>query len=370
MTSVQILTIPSAQPVFVPRPGARFQKGLAVNLTEKTTLLLVAGDLALHASAVYAGHALRFGTFPPSEGSAALLPGPGSVLRCGVLFSSYLVELYNSKQLLLQGPAVRDSARADPVPSRCCRSCTTCCRRSRSGGASSRCPLPCSRVMQFPGTGFAPSSRGTGAEGARARDRDGGQEDRFADPVAQSAARAARLLQLRPGERRHPAPGDRGTASAPLSDVVRKGRPQKIVVSLTERRGTLPVRDILSCKLKGVEVVEATSFYEELTGKLLLEDLHPSGLIFSEGFRVTRTIRISKRAFDITAALAGCCSRLPLLPLDRTGHRARVGRPRASSDRSGPARTKALRALSSSGACARTRSRRRARSGPRRTTSG
>jgi sugar transferase (PEP-CTERM system associated) len=114
-------------------------------------------------------------------------------------------------------------------------------------------------------------------------------------------------------------------ASVPTGDIVGKGnaliqvvnreKPQKIVISLTERRGVLPVKEILSCKLSGIEIVDAASFYEEMTGKLLLEDLRPSALIFSDGFKTTPAIRLYKRLFDIVSALLFLLLTLPVLPL-------------------------------------------------------
>jgi sugar transferase (PEP-CTERM system associated) len=106
-----------------------------------------------------------------------------------------------------------------------------------------------------------------------------------------------------------------GSSGACLMEVVRQEKLEKIVVSLSERRGTLPVRDILSCKLSGIEVVDAPSFYEQMTGKLFLEDLRPSWLIFSDGFRMRSAMRLYTRFFDITASSIGLLITLPVLPL-------------------------------------------------------
>jgi len=88
----------------------------------------------------------------------------------------------------------------------------------------------------------------------------------------------------------------------------------KVVVSLAERRGFFPVEELLSCKLAGIEVVDAPSFYESHTHKLLIENIRPSSFIFSQGFRVTRVLRLCKRLTDITASLLGILFFLPLLP--------------------------------------------------------
>ncbi|MBC8413265.1 MAG: TIGR03013 family PEP-CTERM/XrtA system glycosyltransferase [Nitrospira sp.] len=88
---------------------------------------------------------------------------------------------------------------------------------------------------------------------------------------------------------------------------------QKVVVSLTERRGTFPVREVLNCKLQGIDIVDGPSFYEKMTGKLLIENMNPSHLIFSEGFRITTVGRHFKRIFDITIALIGIVIASPLI---------------------------------------------------------
>lgn len=88
----------------------------------------------------------------------------------------------------------------------------------------------------------------------------------------------------------------------------------RIVVSLGERRGFFPVEELLSCKLAGIEVMDAPSFYEIATQKLLIENITPSWFIFSNGFKVTWFLRLCKRILDITASLAGLLCFLPILP--------------------------------------------------------
>jgi sugar transferase (PEP-CTERM system associated) len=89
----------------------------------------------------------------------------------------------------------------------------------------------------------------------------------------------------------------------------------KVVVSLSERRGAFPLQDVMNCKFCGIEVVDAPSFYEDLTGKLLLENINPSWFIFSDGFKLNSTIKFYKRTIDVIGALIGLAFTLPLLPL-------------------------------------------------------
>lgn len=73
----------------------------------------------------------------------------------------------------------------------------------------------------------------------------------------------------------------------------------KVVVALPDRRGKLPLGALLACKLRGVDVEEETTFYEKISGKVLLENLRPSWIIFSRGFAITPLLGGLKRLADI-----------------------------------------------------------------------
>jgi len=67
-----------------------------------------------------------------------------------------------------------------------------------------------------------------------------------------------------------------------LSDdqIIFEYRPQKMVIALTERRGNLPLKEIMHSKLRGVEVYDAAAYYEHVSGCLMIEEMHPSSFIF------------------------------------------------------------------------------------------
>ena len=88
----------------------------------------------------------------------------------------------------------------------------------------------------------------------------------------------------------------------------------QVVVSLGERRGIFPVEELLNCKLAGIEVVDAPTFYERATHKMLIENITPSWFIFSHGFKVTWLLRLCKRMLDIAASFLGLMVFLPLIP--------------------------------------------------------
>jgi sugar transferase (PEP-CTERM system associated) len=87
----------------------------------------------------------------------------------------------------------------------------------------------------------------------------------------------------------------------------------RIFVGMSDRRGKLPIRELLRAKLSGVRVEDVNSVYERLTGKLLVEDLRPSWLIFSDDFRASRLTRQTKRTFDLLLALIGLVLGAPLM---------------------------------------------------------
>jgi len=65
----------------------------------------------------------------------------------------------------------------------------------------------------------------------------------------------------------------------------------------------LPVHEILDCKMDGVLIVDMLTFFERETGKVKLELLHPSWLFLSDGFRISNTSIVLKRALDIVVSL-------------------------------------------------------------------
>jgi sugar transferase (PEP-CTERM system associated) len=102
---------------------------------------------------------------------------------------------------------------------------------------------------------------------------------------------------------------------ADIQDLVASRGIDRIFVGLSDRRGRLPVRELLRSKLSGVRVEDVNTVYERLTGKLMVEDLRPSWLIFSDDFRASRLTRQTKRAFDIVLAFVGLVVAAPLMVL-------------------------------------------------------
>ena len=77
----------------------------------------------------------------------------------------------------------------------------------------------------------------------------------------------------------------------------------EIVVAPDDRRGGLAVDEILDCKMNGMQVVDLLSFFEREAGLIRVDCLHPSWLVFSDGFQYSGVQQFGKRAFDIAASL-------------------------------------------------------------------
>ncbi|MCX6549910.1 MAG: exopolysaccharide biosynthesis polyprenyl glycosylphosphotransferase, partial [Acidobacteria bacterium] len=107
------------------------------------------------------------------------------------------------------------------------------------------------------------------------------------------------------------APGIIGRVSD-LASIVARVRVDRVVVSLEDARGKLPMSALLDMKLQGVKFDHLASVYEEFTGRIALENLRPSWMIFSDGFRKSRSLLLLKRVIDVAAAGIGLVIGLPL----------------------------------------------------------
>jgi sugar transferase (PEP-CTERM system associated) len=102
-----------------------------------------------------------------------------------------------------------------------------------------------------------------------------------------------------------------GTADQ-LSAVAQKHHANRVVVALDERRSKLPIIELLNCRLAGLRVEEAELLYERLTGKIAVQRLRPSYLVFAEGFTRGRITFAVKRALDVALAIVGLAILVPI----------------------------------------------------------
>jgi sugar transferase (PEP-CTERM system associated) len=108
-------------------------------------------------------------------------------------------------------------------------------------------------------------------------------------------------------------PGIIGTIED-IPSIVRARGVDRVVVSLADARGKLPMDKLLEMKLeRGVTFDHLATVYEQYTGKIAVENLRPSWLIFSDGFRKTRLLLAGKRLLDLVAGGAGLMLISPVL---------------------------------------------------------
>ena len=100
-----------------------------------------------------------------------------------------------------------------------------------------------------------------------------------------------------------------------LLTLVDELKPDVVLVALTDMRRSLPIDDLLQCRLHGVSVQDWPTFYERRTGKVLVMNLRPSWLIFSDGFVKNRLTQSIKRAVDLVLATIGLVLCLPAMAL-------------------------------------------------------
>ena len=100
-----------------------------------------------------------------------------------------------------------------------------------------------------------------------------------------------------------------------LNEIIHDYRPQMLILSLSERRGNLPIKEIMHSKLRGIEVLDATSYFEQTMGCLMIENMQPSSFIYTHRFRMTPFMRSYKRLFDVALSVIGLVVAAPVLPL-------------------------------------------------------
>jgi exopolysaccharide biosynthesis polyprenyl glycosylphosphotransferase len=98
-----------------------------------------------------------------------------------------------------------------------------------------------------------------------------------------------------------------------LDKIIEEVRPHRIIAALGERRRQLPVGPLLEARLRGITVEDGVVVYERLTGKLAIEWLTPSPLIFADGLRPGPVALVVARGLSLVASVVGLVAFGPLL---------------------------------------------------------
>jgi sugar transferase (PEP-CTERM system associated) len=107
----------------------------------------------------------------------------------------------------------------------------------------------------------------------------------------------------------------REAVASHLLGLAKENGVHRVIVAMPDRRNTLPVAELLDLRLAGVKVEEATSWLEKISGRIEVEQLYPSWLIFADGFRFSSGVIVVRRILSTIVAFIGLVLTLPLLPL-------------------------------------------------------
>ncbi|MEX2123373.1 MAG: TIGR03013 family XrtA/PEP-CTERM system glycosyltransferase [Woeseia sp.] len=100
-----------------------------------------------------------------------------------------------------------------------------------------------------------------------------------------------------------------------LLDIAVEKHVEEIVVAMDDRRGNLPVDELLTCKVRGIDVLDLAAFLERETGKVRIDLVTPGWLIFSSGFRITPIRRTTKRMLDLAGGVLALLVAWPFMLL-------------------------------------------------------
>lgn len=106
----------------------------------------------------------------------------------------------------------------------------------------------------------------------------------------------------------------REAVAADLIELAEQRNIHRVIVAMPDRRGTLPVEELLQLRLKGVRIEEATSWLEKISGRIEVDNLYPSWLIFADGFRFSATFLVVRRLIAILASGILLLVVLPIIP--------------------------------------------------------
>jgi sugar transferase (PEP-CTERM system associated) len=95
----------------------------------------------------------------------------------------------------------------------------------------------------------------------------------------------------------------------------------RVIVAMEERRGSMPIRELLELRLRGVIIEDDLTLLERILGRMPLEGLTPSSLIFTEGFKVKAPQQIVRRLVSFIVASVALLICLPLIPVLALGVR-------------------------------------------------
>jgi len=112
-----------------------------------------------------------------------------------------------------------------------------------------------------------------------------------------------------------------------VEEVVEREHVDRLVISLAERRGVMPIRQLTTLKLQGLPIEDAQSVYERISGRIMLQSLQASWLIHSDGFHKSRILSAGKRVIDLLVSAILIVLSFPMMVLTAAAIVLESGRP-------------------------------------------
>lgn len=109
-------------------------------------------------------------------------------------------------------------------------------------------------------------------------------------------------------------PVNRESVASHMTRVASDKNVHRVIVAMPDRRGMIPVEELLQLRLNGVRVEDATSWLEKIRGRIEVEQLYPSWLIFADGFRFSTSFMILRRMLSTLVSLICLLIVLPVIP--------------------------------------------------------
>jgi sugar transferase (PEP-CTERM system associated) len=106
----------------------------------------------------------------------------------------------------------------------------------------------------------------------------------------------------------------RDAVASHLLQTASQSKVHRVIVAMPDRRGTIPMTELLQLRLQGINVEDATSWLERISGRIEVEQLYPSWLLFRKGIRSSASFAFFDRFFSTLLALLLLIITLPVIP--------------------------------------------------------
>ncbi len=97
-----------------------------------------------------------------------------------------------------------------------------------------------------------------------------------------------------------------------LLAICKKHHSDILIVAMDSNQTNIPIKDLMECKFHGITIIDGITFFESISGRILVEDVIPSWLVLAEGFQIKPLTSLIKRFIDITISTLGLLLSLPL----------------------------------------------------------